>query len=73
MQNEKNIQIVKNQLIEKEKENEKLKNTVNKMLINYQKKIAKLKKEKQTLENNFNIVFEAHTKNKQKKLTEQLK
>ena len=73
LQNEKNIEIVKNQLIEKEKENEKLKNTVNKLLINYQKKIAKLKKEKQTLENNFNIVFEAHTKNKQKKLTEQLK
>ena len=73
LQNEKDIQLVKKQLIEKENENEKLKNTVNKMLINYQKKIAQLKKEKQTLQNNFDIVFEAHSKNKQKKLSEKLK
>lgn len=73
LQNEKDIQLVKKQLIEKENENEKLKNTVNKMLINYQKKIAQLKKENKTLQNNFDIVFEAHSKNNQKKLSEKLK
>ena len=73
LQNEKDIQLVKKQLIEKENENEKLKNTVNKMLINYQKKIAQLKKENKTLQNNFDIVFEAQSKNKQKKLSEKLK
>lgn len=73
LENEKNIQLVKKQLIEKENENERLKNTVNKMLINYQKKIADLKKENENLQNNFDIVFEAHSKNKQKKLSEQLK
>ena len=73
LQNEKDIQIVKKQLIEKENENEKLKNTVNKMLINYQKKITQLKKENQSLKNNFDIVFEAHSKNNQKKLSKKLK
>ena len=73
LQNEKDIQLVKKQLIEKEDENEKLKNTVNKMLINYQKKISQLKKENQTLQNNFDIVFEAHSKYNQKKLSEKLK
>ena len=73
LQNEKDIQLVKKQLLEKENENEKLKSTVNKMLINYQKKIVQLKKDNQTLQNNFDIVFEAHSKNKQKKLSEKLK
>ena len=73
IQNEKNIQLIKTQLLEKENENEKLKSTVNKMLINYQKKISQLKKEKQTLQNNFDIVFDAHSKNNQKKLSEKLK
>tara|TARA_B100000989_G_C19478346_1_gene443976 strand:+ start:462 stop:1142 length:681 start_codon:yes stop_codon:yes gene_type:complete len=73
LQNEKDIQLVKKQLMEKQNENEKLKNTVNKMLINYQKKIVQLKKENQTLQNNFDIVFEAHSKNYQKKLSEKLK
>jgi hypothetical protein len=73
IQNEKNIQLIKTQLLEKENENEKLKSTVNKMLINYQKKIAQLKKEKQTLQNNFDIVFGAHSKNNQKRLSEKLK
>ena len=73
IQNEKDIQLVKKQLLEKENENEKLKKTVNKMLMNYQKKITQLKNEKQTLQNNFDIVFGAHSKNKQKKLSEQLK
>jgi hypothetical protein len=70
--NEKNIQIVKDQLLQKEKENEKLKKTVNKMLTNYQKKISTLQKEKLALEENFNLVFEAHSKAKQKKLSEKL-
>ena len=72
MKNEKNIQIVKDQLLQKEKENVKLKKTVNKMLKNYQKKISALKKEKLALEENFNLVFEAHSKAKQKKLAEKL-
>ena len=72
LQNEKDIELVKKQLVKKENENEKLKNTVNKMLINYQKKIAQLKNEKQTLQNNYDIVFKAHSKIKQKKLSEQL-
>ncbi len=73
LQNEKNIELIKKQLIEKENENQKLKNTVNKMLVNYKKKITQLRNEKDTLQNNFDIVFEAHSKNKQKKLSEQLK
>lgn len=72
MKNEKNIQIVKDQLLQKEKENVKLKKTVNKMLKNYQKKISALKKEKLALEENFNLVFEAHSKAKQKKLSKKL-
>ena len=72
LQNEKDIELVKKQLLEKVNENEKLKNTVNKMLINYQKKITQLKNEKQTLQNNYDIVFEAHSKIKQKKLSEKL-
>jgi hypothetical protein len=72
IKNEKNIQIIKDQLLKKEKENEKLKKTVNKMLANYQKKISALQKEKLTLEENFNLVFEAHSKSKQKKLSEKL-
>ena len=79
IQNEQDIQLVKELLNEKEKENEslrnknkKLKNTVSKMLANYQKKIIKLKNEKNALENDFDIVFQAHSKNKQKKLLNQL-
>jgi hypothetical protein len=72
MKNEKNIQIVKDQLLLKEKENKKLKKTVNKMLTNYQKKISVLQKEKLALEENFNLVFESHSKAKQKKLSKKL-
>ena len=43
------------------------------MLSNYQKKISKLKKENETLSENFNLVFNEHSKNKQKKLQEKLK
>ena len=73
IENEMDIQSVKDQLLKKEKENEKLKKTVNKMLANYQKKISDLKKENQILEDNLNLVFEAHSKSKQKKLSEQFK
>ena len=54
-------------------ESEKLKNTVNKMLTSYQKKISNLKKEKQILEDNFALVYEAHSKSKKNKLSEKLK
>ena len=43
------------------------------MLINYQKKISNLKKEKQILEDNFTLVYEAHSKSKKKKLLEKLR
>ena len=43
------------------------------MLVNYQKKINNLEKENKRLSQNFNIVFEAHSKNKQKKLEKELK
>ena len=43
------------------------------MLVNYQDKIKKLKKENERIKENFNYVFEAHSKNKQKKLEKDLK
>lgn len=43
------------------------------MLLNYEKKISKLEEENKNLTENFNIVFEAHSKNKQKKLEKELK
>lgn len=73
LKNEKDIESIKNQLLKKQKENERLKNTVNKMLISYQKKISNLKKEKQILEDNFTLVYEAHSKSKKKKLLEKLR
>lgn len=71
--NEKNINVVKEKLATLEKENKKLKKTVDKMLLNYEKKISKLEEENKNLTENFNIVFEAHSKNKQKKLEKELK
>ena len=71
--NEKDLISIQNQLLEKEKENKKLKKTVNKLLANYEKKIVELKKENQIVEDNFNLVFEAHSKAKQKKLSKRLK
>tara|TARA_Y100000591_G_C21565764_1_gene560885 strand:- start:58 stop:684 length:627 start_codon:yes stop_codon:yes gene_type:complete len=66
IQNEKDIEKVK-------KQNLKLKKTVDKMLVNYQKKINDLENENKRLSENFNLVFEAHSKNKQKKLEKELK
>ena len=66
IQNEKDIEKVKEQ-------NLKLKKTVDKMLVNYQKKINNLENENKRLSENFNLVFEAHSKNKQKKLEKKLK
>ena len=59
--------------MEKEKENKELKKAINKMLTNYQKQITNLKKEKKKLEDNFNLVYEAHSKYEQKKLSKQIK
>ena len=56
-----------------EEKNIKLKQTVDKMLSKYQKKISKLEEENKKLSENFNIVFQAHSKNKQKKLEKELK
>lgn len=73
IKNENDIKIVKEQVKNLEKENIKLKSTVDKMLSSYQKKIKDLKTENKRLTDNFNTVFEAHSKNKQKKLKETLK
>ena len=54
-------------------ENTNLKKTVDKMLKNYQTKISNLEKENKKLSDNFDTVFNAHSKNKQKKLQENLK
>ena len=71
--NEKNINIIKEKLATLDKENINLKKTVDKMLLNYEKKISKLEEENKNLTEQFNIVFEAHSKNKQKKLEKELK
>jgi hypothetical protein len=73
IENENDINLVKKQFEELKKENIKLKQTVDKMLVNYQDKIKKLKKENERIKENFNYVFEAHSKNKQKKLEKDLK
>ena len=73
LENEKDINVIRNKLNELENENIKLKKTVDKMLINYEKKIKKLKKENEILSDNFNLVFKEHSKNKQKKLEKELK
>ena len=67
IKNENDIKIVKEQVKNLEKENIKLKSAVDKMLSSYQKKIKDLKSENKRLTDNFNMVFEAHSKNKQKK------
>ena len=73
IENENDISLVKKQFEELKRENVKLKQTVDKMLVNYQDKIKKLKKENERIKENFNYVFEAHSKNKQKKLEKDLK
>ncbi len=54
-------------LDELEKENIKLKDTVDKMLKNYQNKITRLEKENKELENDFQKAFDMLPKSKQKK------
>lgn len=49
------------------KENQKLKKTVDKMLVNYQKKISKLEKDNKQLQDNFDKAFNMLPKSKQKK------
>ena len=73
LKNEKDIEKVKKQIFDLEEKNIKLKRTVDKMLSKYQKKISRLEKENKKLSENFNIVFQAHSKNKQKKLEKELK
>ena len=73
IENENDISLVKKQFEELKRENVKLKQTVDKMLVNYQDKIKKLKKENERIKEKFNYVFEAHSKNKQKKLEKDLK
>ena len=73
LKNEKDIEKVKKKVTDLEEKNIKLKQTVDKMLSKYQKKISKLEEENKKLSENFNIVFQAHSKNKQKKLEKELK
>ncbi len=73
IQNEKDIDKVKKKVLNLEKQNEKLKLTVDKILSKYQEKITKLEEENKKLTDNFNLVFEAHPKVRQKKLEKELK
>lgn len=73
LKDEKNIVVLKENIEDLEKENISLKKTVDKMLSNYQDKIKKLKEENQILSDNFDVVFKAHSKNKQKNLEKDLK
>ena len=73
IQNEKDIDKVKKKVLDLEKQNEKLKRTVDKVLSKYQEKISKLEEENKKLTDNFNLVFEAHPKVRQKKLEKELK
>ena len=71
--NKNNQKNTKNDLLQKKEENEKLKKIVDRMLASYQTQITNLKKENEILENNFNIVYEAHSKYEQKKLSKKIK
>lgn len=66
LENERNINIVKQNLKELEKENTKLKITVDKMLKNYQLRITKLEKGNKELEENFNKAYNMLSKREQK-------
>ena len=54
-------------ITEFKKENENLKKTVDKMLVNYQKKISKLENDNKELKENFDRAFNMLPKSKQKK------
>lgn len=69
-QNEKNIQVLKATINEMSKENNKLKKTVDKMLLNYQKKIINLENENKKLKNKFNTAYEMLPKRNKKKIDE---
>ena len=66
LKSEKNINIVKQNLKDLEQENIKLKNTVEKMLSKYQKRISNLKSENEDLKNNFDTAYEMLPKKKKK-------
>ena len=66
LENERNINIVKQNLKKLEKENTKLKITVDKMLKNYQLRITKLEKGNKELEENFNKAYNMLSKREQK-------
>ena len=68
LKSEKNINIVKQNLKDLEQENIKLKNTVEKMLSKYQKRISNLKSENEDLKNNFDTAYEMLPKKKKKEL-----
>ncbi len=73
LKNEKNIEVLKKNIKDLENENLKLKKTVDKMLKSYQTKIKNLEEKNKTISDNFDLVYEAHSKNKQKKLDKELK
>ena len=67
LKNEKNINVLKDNISELENENKKLKSTVDKMLQSYQKKITKLEKQNEELEKKFNEAYESLPPAKKKK------
>ena len=69
LENEKDEKVLKKNIEELENENAKLKDTVDKMLKNYQKKIADLDEKNEQLEEDFNKAFEMLPKYKQKEFS----
>ncbi len=76
LKNETDIEKIKIQFEQKliiiEKENSNLKNTIEKMLINYQNQISNLKDENKILSSNFDKAYNLVPKSKRKKLEEEI-
>jgi len=70
LQNEKDVDLLKASLNEMSEENIKLKKIVDKMLLNYQKKITNLENTNKDLENKFNTAYEMLPKRSKKKFDE---
>ena len=69
LENEKDTKVLKENIDELEKENTKLKDTVDKMLKNYQTKIIKLEEKNKQLEEDFQKAYDMLPKRKQKEFS----
>jgi len=70
LKNEKDVEILKSNIEELENENKKLKQTVDKMLKNYQTKIIKLEKQNKELQEDFGKAYGMLSKPKQRKFNQ---